>query len=171
MQDVVALRRASIAFGNSRVPTPIIRSNFTRDYTSLRSSRLRLQPPATTTMLTPRPLPSTSSLPWNRAMSRSAYGRTHVWKHRAFKLPKPFVPQFPQRVVLSDGSTFVHSTTSPRSIFKMTRDTRNNPIWNAFVATESEDMQGKATGRMGRYSRKFEGMEVSVDEVTGENEQ
>lgn len=104
-------------------------------------------------------------------MSRSAYGRTHVWKHRAFKLPKPFVPQFPQRVVLSDGSTFVHYTTSPRSVFKMTRDTRNNPIWNAFVATESEDMQGKATGRMGRYSRKFEGMEVSVDEVAGEKEQ
>lgn len=104
-------------------------------------------------------------------MSVSPYGRTHVWKHRAFKLPKPFVPQFPQRVVLSDGSSFLHRTTSPRSVFKMTRDTRNNPIWNAFVATGGEELEGKATGRMGRYSRKFEGMEVSVDEVAGAKEE
>ncbi|KIP05175.1 hypothetical protein PHLGIDRAFT_92496 [Phlebiopsis gigantea 11061_1 CR5-6] len=104
-------------------------------------------------------------------MSSSPYGRAHVWKHRDFKMPKPFVPQFPQRVVLSDGSSFVHYTTSPRSIFKTTRDTRNNPIWNAFVATEGEDVEAKASGRMGRFSRRFEGMDISVDEVVGDTKE
>ena len=126
---------------------------------------------AATAVLTPRALSSTPLLPWARSMSASPYGRTHVWKHRAFKLPKPFVPQFPQRVVLSDGSSFVHRTTSPRIIFKATIDTINNPIWNSFVATEGEELEGKATGSMGRYSRKFEGMEVTVDEVAGAKEQ
>lgn len=85
-------------------------------------------------------------------------------------MPKPFVPHFPQRVVLSDGSSFLHYTTSPRGLFKMTRDTKNHSLWNAFVTTEGEELEGKTTGRMGRFSKKFEGMDISVDEVVGVEE-
>src|ERR1700761_1115766 len=45
-----------------------------------------------------------------RFVSSSPYGRTHVWKHRQRKLPNPVVPQFPQIVIRSDGSSFVHHT-------------------------------------------------------------
>ena len=102
-----------------------------------------------------------------RALSTSPYGRTHVWKKRAPKLPKPFVPHFPQRVVLADGSSFVHHTTSPRGVFRMTRDTTNHPVWNALVAREGEEEEGKLVGRMGRFSRKFGGMEIGDTEVEG----
>ncbi|EKM52911.1 uncharacterized protein PHACADRAFT_261604 [Phanerochaete carnosa HHB-10118-sp] len=102
-----------------------------------------------------------------RALSTSPYGRTHVWKKRAPKLPKPFVPHFPQRVVLADGSSFIHHTTSPRGTFRSTRDTTNNPLWNSLVAREGEEEEGKLVGRMGRFSKKFEGMEISDIEVEG----
>lgn len=91
--------------------------------------------------------------------STKAYGRTHVWKHRAPQLPKPFVPHFPQTVVLANGATFVYRGTSPRSVFRMTRDTTNNPVWNALVAREGEEGEGAAVGRMGRFSRRFADME------------
>ncbi|KAI0920131.1 hypothetical protein AcV5_009946 [Taiwanofungus camphoratus] len=93
-----------------------------------------------------------------RSVSSSPYGRTHVWKHRQRKLPPPFVPQFPQRVVRSDGSTFTHYTTSPRSMIRLTRDTTNNPIWNAskwMAESEEEDL---ITGRLGRFNRRFDGL-------------
>ena len=78
--------------------------------------------------------PSTSALiplralqTQTRSVSSSPYGRTHVWKRRPNKLPNPVVPQFPQRVIRSDGSTFTHWTTSPRSVIRLTRDVTNNP--------------------------------------------
>ncbi|KZT05164.1 uncharacterized protein LAESUDRAFT_615471, partial [Laetiporus sulphureus 93-53] len=93
-----------------------------------------------------------------RSVSSSPYGRTHVWKHRQRKLPPPFVPQFPQRVTRADGSTFTQYTTSPRSEVLLTRDTTNNPLWNAskWVA-ESED-EDEVTGRLGRFNRRFDGL-------------
>lgn len=104
--------------------------------------------------------------PLARGLSTSPYGRTHVWKQRAYKLPKPFVPHFPQRVVLTDGASFVQHGTSPRGVFRLTRDTRSHPVWNALVAAEGEDADAGTAGRMGRFARRFEGMEVAgVGEV------
>ncbi|KLO18739.1 hypothetical protein SCHPADRAFT_802671, partial [Schizopora paradoxa] len=102
-----------------------------------------------------------------RSVSSSPYGRTHVWRRRAPKLPNPVVPQFPQRVTLADGSTFVHWTTSPRSSIRLTRDNTNNPIWNPWLeAGNAEDLEGAVTGRMGRFRRRFEdlgGVEMQSD--------
>ncbi|KII83789.1 hypothetical protein PLICRDRAFT_72633, partial [Plicaturopsis crispa FD-325 SS-3] len=91
-----------------------------------------------------------------REISSSPYGRTHVWKRRLPTLPPPIVPQFPQLVVRSDGSTFTHWTTSPRSVLRLTRDVTNNPVWNmsAWRAEEAED-EDAATGRLGRFTRRF----------------
>ncbi|KAI0792357.1 hypothetical protein C8Q75DRAFT_731597 [Abortiporus biennis] len=90
-----------------------------------------------------------------RSVSSSPYGRTHVWKKRDHVLPKPFVPEYPQLVVKSDGSTFTHYTTSPRSVIRLTRDTSNNPVWNpeAYLASSLEE--DESAGRLGRFSRKF----------------
>ncbi|TFK59644.1 hypothetical protein BDN72DRAFT_822103 [Pluteus cervinus] len=93
-----------------------------------------------------------------RNVSRSPYGRTHVWKRRAPPLPNPVVPKFPQRVIRSDGTSFIHWTTSPKSIIRLTRDTTSNPLWNTGVWTgdRSVEEEGAVTGRLGRFKRKFE---------------
>ncbi|KAH9948328.1 hypothetical protein B0H21DRAFT_252515 [Amylocystis lapponica] len=102
--------------------------------------------------------PRTTFLTHTRSVSSSPYGRTHVWKHRQRTLPKPFVPQFPQRVVRVDGSTFTHYTTSPRSLFRLTRDSTNNPLWNAARLSGETEEEDLVTGRLGRFNRRFDGL-------------
>ena len=65
------------------------------------------------------------------------------------------VPVFPQRLVRVDGSTIVHWTTSPRSAIRLTRDTTNNPLWNAARFVGMDEEEDEVTGRMGRFSRRF----------------
>ncbi|PIL26734.1 hypothetical protein GSI_11148 [Ganoderma sinense ZZ0214-1] len=108
------------------------------------------------------------------SVSSSPYGRTHVWKRRSKKLPNPMVPVFPQRLVRVDGSTIVHYTTSPRSVIRLTRDTTNNPLWNASRFVGMDEEEDEVTGRMGRFSRRFGGLSGQksdmdwMDEATGE---
>jgi len=100
-----------------------------------------------------------SNLVNKRSVSSSPYGRTHVWKRRPNKLPNPIVPQFPQHVVRSDGSTFTHWTTSPRSLIKLTRDVTNNPVWNPGMwQRDGAEEESEVTGRLGRFNRRFEGL-------------
>lgn len=109
------------------------------------------------------PSPSTSAtvhllrLPFlTRSVSSSPYGRTHVWKRRAKRLPNPVVPQFPQRVIRADGSSFTHWTTSPRPLIRLTRDVTNHPMWNVSALTgEGAAEESEVTGRLGRFNRKF----------------
>ncbi|KAI0665545.1 hypothetical protein C8Q78DRAFT_986266 [Trametes maxima] len=98
---------------------------------------------------------STTGVLQTRSVSSSPYGRTHVWKRRQKKLPNPVVPVFPQRLVRVDGSTIIHHTTSPRSLIRLTRDTTNNPLWNAARFVGMDEEEDEVTGRMGRFSRKF----------------
>ncbi|KAH9042612.1 hypothetical protein EDB85DRAFT_2139172 [Lactarius pseudohatsudake] len=91
-----------------------------------------------------------------RRVSSSPYGRTHVWKRRPNKLPNPIVPQFPQRVIRADGSSFTHWTTSPRPLIRLTRDVTNHPLWNVSALTgEGAAEESEVTGRLGRFNRKF----------------
>jgi ribosomal protein L31 len=64
---------------------------------------------------------------------------------------------YPQRVVLSDGSTFTSYTTAPTpSILRLTRDVTNNPLWAP--GTEKRGLgDGVEEGRVGRFRRRFEG--------------
>ena len=103
-----------------------------------------------------------------RAVSSSPYGRTHVWKRRPPVLPNPVVPKFAQRVIRSDGSSFTHWTTSPRSTLRLTRDTTNNPIWNTGVWSDDRAMEeeGATTGRLGRFNRKFEELGADVADLS-----
>lgn len=115
--------------------------------------------------------PSTSTL-WHvgqqpcRSISNSPYGRTHVWKRRAPKLPHPLVPKFPQKVVRSDGTSFTHWTTSPISLIRLTRDTTNNPNWNTGnPGDRSFEEENTTTGRLGRFSRKFADLGADLDDT------
>lgn len=91
-----------------------------------------------------------------RFKSSSPYGHSHVLRHRERKLPSPIVPQFPQRVIRADGSSFTHWTTSPRSLLRLTRDLTNNPFWNVSLMTkEGAEEESAVTGRLGRFQRKF----------------
>jgi hypothetical protein len=91
-----------------------------------------------------------------RGVSSSPYGRTHVWKRRAKRLPNPVVPQFPQRVIRADGSSFTHWTTSPRPLLRLTRDVTNHPLWNiAALRGEGVAEESEVSGRLGRFNRKF----------------
>jgi hypothetical protein len=102
-----------------------------------------------------------------RSISNSPYGRTHVWKRRPPVLPNPLVPKFPQKVIRSDGTSFTHWTTSPKSLVRLTRDTTNNPHWNTGNPSDRsvEDESG-ASGRLGRFSRKFEELGSHLDDTS-----
>ncbi|KAF5326637.1 hypothetical protein D9611_000719 [Ephemerocybe angulata] len=102
----------------------------------------------------PPPPPTTVA---RRHLSNSPYGRTHVWKRRAPVLPNPVVPKFPQRVIRSDGTSFVHWTTSPKSLVRLARDTTNNPLYNPAAASDrAVEEESSTTGRLGRFNRRFE---------------
>ncbi|KAF8512939.1 hypothetical protein BU17DRAFT_20554, partial [Hysterangium stoloniferum] len=107
----------------------------------------------------------------SRNVSSSPYGRAHVWKNRRNKLPNPIVPIFPQKVILSDGSTFTHYTTSPKSKIRLTRDLTNNPTWNYGMNKGGmfEDEEG-SSGRMGRFRRKFEEFADNMDWIVDESD-
>ena len=122
--------------------------------------------PAMNALFHQKPFSPSHCLTFTRPVSSSPYGRTHVWKRRQAKLPNPVLPQFPQRVIRSDGSSFVHWTTSPRSVIKLTRDVTNNPTWNPGMwKSDSTEEESAITGRLGRFNRRFEGLGGHNSEV------
>ncbi|KAJ1910950.1 hypothetical protein IWQ60_005713 [Tieghemiomyces parasiticus] len=58
---------------------------------------------------------------------------------------------FNQRVTLTDGSTITLRTTSPRPQIKLTKDTRNHPLWNPEFASAATD----DTTHIEKFSDKF----------------
>ncbi|TFY62760.1 hypothetical protein EVJ58_g3652 [Rhodofomes roseus] len=97
--------------------------------------------------------PSSSSL--TTAVSTS---QSRALQQSRRVLPNPFAPHFPQTVFHVDGSTFTHYTTSPRSLFKLTKDTTNTPLWNATRFLGEAEEEDAVTGRLGRFNRRFEGL-------------
>jgi hypothetical protein len=98
-----------------------------------------------------------------RSKSTSPYGRSHITYRRPPSLPPPCVPEFPQVVIRSDGTSFTHYTTSPRSLIRLTRDLTNNPMWNSGVWADDStaEEEGETAGRLGRFQRKFEELDWS----------
>lgn len=81
--------------------------------------------------------------------------KTHIKKKAS--IPNPLPAIYPQRVVLSDGSTFTSYTTAPvPATLRLTRDLTNNPLWapgtmRGGISGDTEE------GRVGRFRRRFEG--------------
>ena len=63
---------------------------------------------------------------------------------------------FTQLVTLSDGSSFVHRTTSPMPVYKSTKDIRNTPLWNPSsqkLLNVEEDEAGKLRAFRAKFGR------------------
>jgi len=103
----------------------------------------------------PRRLPAAVLPQVRQRQLASPYGKTHVTTLKPRRLPPPVVPLFPQKVTLSDGSTFTHYTTSPRSSIRLTKDISNSPLWTLSSQRAAEET---LTGRIGRFKQKFEGV-------------
>ncbi|KAI8057165.1 hypothetical protein BDF22DRAFT_610678, partial [Syncephalis plumigaleata] len=58
---------------------------------------------------------------------------------------------FTQTVILSNGASFTRRTTSPRSILRLTKDTRNHPLWNPTTQTELDD----ESGTLSKFTKRF----------------
>ena len=58
--------------------------------------------------------------------------------------------------------------SSPRALVKMTRDATNHPLWNALVAHDGDDGDGQTLGRVGRFAKRFDGMQVRAGDIEGE---
>ncbi|KAJ4348371.1 uncharacterized protein N0V89_009745 [Didymosphaeria variabile] len=102
------------------------------------------------------PIPSPSALRALRALSTHPTP-THTQVRHATLLRRPKRPYtFTQLVTLSDGSTFVQRTTSPVSVYKATKDTRNTPLWNPSsqkLLNVEEDEAGKLAAFRAKFGR------------------
>ncbi|KAJ6171184.1 hypothetical protein N7470_000251 [Penicillium chermesinum] len=66
---------------------------------------------------------------------------------------------FSQLITLSDGSAFVHRTTSPSPVYRSTRDTRNTLLWNpssSKLMNVEDDEAGRLAAFRARFGRGFD---------------
>ncbi|OJJ05635.1 hypothetical protein ASPVEDRAFT_45138 [Aspergillus versicolor CBS 583.65] len=61
---------------------------------------------------------------------------------------------FTQLITLSDGSTFLHRTTSPLPVYRSTRDTRNSIMWNP-SSSKLRSVEDDEAGRLAAFRAKF----------------
>jgi hypothetical protein len=67
---------------------------------------------------------------------------------------------FTQLVTLTDGSTYLHRTTSPSPVYKVTKDVRNSPLWNpssSKLSNIEEDDAGKLRAFRSKFGRGWDG--------------
>lgn len=101
----------------------------------------------------PRQLPAAILPQARQRQLRYAYGKSHIYANVERRLPPPVVPTYPQKVTLSDGSTFTQWTTSPRSVLRLTRDISNSPLWTLSSARSGQE--DDASGRISRFRSKY----------------
>lgn len=66
---------------------------------------------------------------------------------------------FTQLITLSDGSTYLHRTTSPIPVYRSTRDTRNSLLWNPTsqkLVNLEEDEAGRLAAFRSRFGRAYD---------------
>lgn len=79
---------------------------------------------------------------------------------------KPYT--FTQLITLSDGSTFLHRTTSPQPIYRSTKDTKNSPMWNP-SSQKFHNIEEDEAGRLRRFRNRF-GRGFDAEAAEGEEE-
>jgi hypothetical protein len=88
------------------------------------------------------------------ALNQSCSCGTQQVRHATF-LRRPHRPYtFTQLVTLSDGSTYTQRTTSPAPVYKSTRDTRNNPMWQPSKSS-LRNVEEDEAGRLRAFREKF----------------
>ncbi|KAL1964331.1 hypothetical protein VTN77DRAFT_7016 [Rasamsonia byssochlamydoides] len=109
------------------------------------------------------------NLPLRRTTTRAAATTTTficTQCRHATLLRRPKRPYtFTQLVTLSDGSTFIHRTTSPLPIYRSTRDTRNSLLWNPSsqkLMTVEEDEAGRLAAFRAKFGRSWDAASPSA---------
>lgn len=100
-----------------------------------------------------------------------AVANSRISRGYASKSPtvSPALPElFSQTIVLSNGATYTVRTTSPRSQIRLTKDTRNHPLWNpsklrANLKDESEQLV--------KFNKRFSNLEDLTDVAFIESEE
>lgn len=141
-------------------PKPIAQRNTRRSH--------RLSPRTTTTSpKMPPTIPMSLLSTLLRPTCPSCRLATQVRHATLIRRPRrPYT--FTQLITLSDGSTYLHRTTSPAPIYRSNKDTKNNPLWNPSsqkLANVEEDEAGRLKRFRGRFGR---GWDAEV--VTGAEE-
>ncbi|KIW02738.1 uncharacterized protein PV09_05810 [Verruconis gallopava] len=114
-------------------------------------------------------LGSISSLPRRAVLSNSQTIQCNAQQIRhATLIRRPKRPYtFTQLVTLSDGSTYLHRTTSPVPVYKATKDVRNSPLWNPSsrkLLNVEDDEAGKLAGFRSRYGNAWDtGSAIDAD--------
>lgn len=94
---------------------------------------------------------------------------TSTQTRNANLIPRPKRPYLhDQIVILSDGSSFKQLTTSPRGVIRLTKDVRNNPLWNPSMK-HLADVEEDEAGRLRRFRARF-GMGFESETEGGGNE-
>ncbi|KAH7138176.1 hypothetical protein B0J11DRAFT_513747 [Dendryphion nanum] len=103
------------------------------------------------------PIPSLGALRALRQTIQSRNPQNIVQVRHATLLRRPKRPYtFTQLITLSDGSSFVHRTTSPAPVYKSTKDIRNTPLWNPSsqkLLNIEEDEAGKLRSFRSKFGR------------------
>jgi len=77
------------------------------------------------------------------------YQQSRSYKNQVYRKPQVFE----QTIVLTDGSTFTLTSTTPRKIYRLTRDKFNHPLWNGRRHGDEED----ANKQLAKFRRSFAG--------------
>lgn len=100
--------------------------------------------------------------------------RLNTQVRRATFIPRPRRPYtFTQLVILSDGSAYTMRTTSPASIYRASKDTRNTLLWQPSeksLRNVELDEAGKLAAFRGRFGRAFDATSQSEEEGAPEEE-
>jgi len=114
----------------------------------------------------PKPTMSLLSTPLRPTSCPSCRLTTQIRHASLLRRPKrPYT--FTQMITLSDGSTYLHRTTSPTPIYRSTKDTKNNPLWNPSsqkLANVEEDEAGRLKKFRGRFGRGWDAEVVTTAE-------
>ena len=131
-----------------------------------------MNPLFSTASLRPKPSSLSQSTSTPTALLLTRPPRRHATLLRRPKRPYTFS----QLVALSDGSTYLHRTTSPQPVYRSTKDTRNAPLWNPSsqkLLNVEADEAGRLRAFRERFGRGFDVRAATADqggEASGEAE-
>jgi len=76
---------------------------------------------------------------------------------------------FTQLITLTDGSSYLHRTTSPAPVYRATKDIRNSPLWNPSsqkLLNIEEDEAGKLRRFRAKFGRGWDAATVEVNPIS-----
>ncbi|CAO3661684.1 unnamed protein product [Umbelopsis vinacea] len=73
-------------------------------------------------------------------------------RYASGKTASPIPEQFSQTIVLSNGATYTVRTTSPKPQVRLTKDTRNHPLWNPSMLREGVNDESE---QLTKFQKRF----------------